>query len=164
MTDFVRVKAIFTGEECSNCIDYFQWDNNISYTLEEEISQAIWNKIIHGEKESEKELKSHIFNVYYLRKVSRIFEWIKMIAIPSRTRLDAKKYKCPTHMSDFSKEHSEDTMFIFMNDAAVHFKNTSVFIAAGDALVFDEKKEVALEALDGPVYLICLFILYKKLH
>ncbi len=159
---FTKITALFGKEECENCIDQFQWDNNISYTHEEEITHAVWNKIIHGESEAEKKLKAAVFNLYNLKRASRIFDWIKMIAIPARSQISKKKYKCPKHMCVFEKEFTEDTMFIFFTKAVVHFKSTKVLVDAGDAVVFEEKHEVSIEALDCPVYLICLFIIYKS--
>ena len=160
---FKRILSIFNKQECENCIDQFEWDNSISYTQEDDIVRAIWSKIIHGESEAEKELKSKVFNSYELKRASRIFNWIKMIAIPARSKINAKKYKCPKHMCEFNGEFTEDTIFIFFTKAIIHFKLSTVVVEAGDAIIFDESREVALEASDVPAYLICIFVIYKTL-
>lgn len=159
---FTKISAIFNKEECENCIDYFRWDNSISYTQEEETTRAVWNKIIHGESEAEKKLKSAVFNLYNLKRASRIFDWIKMIAVPARSKIEKKKYQCPKHMCKLDKEFTEDTMFIFFSKAILHFKSTPVFVEAGDVVVFDESRAVSIEALDNPVYFICMFMIYKS--
>lgn len=159
---FTHVSSIFNKQECENCIDHFRWDNSISYTQEEETTRAVWNKIIHGESEAEKKLKSAVFNLYNLKRASRIFDWIKMLAIPARSKISEKKYQCPKHMCEFKNEFTEDTMFIFFTDAIVHFKTKSVSVEAGDVVVFEESRVVSIEALESSVYLICLFMIYKS--
>ena len=65
-------------------------------------------------------------------------------------------------MCEFEKEFTEDTIFIFFTKAVIYFKTTKVFVEAGDVVVFEESREVSIEALDDPAYLICLFMIYKS--
>jgi hypothetical protein len=157
MGEFERIASIFIEEECNNCIDFLKWDNTISYALEEDITNAIWTKIIHGERKSDKELKKNVFT-----HTARIFEWVKMLAIPAQTKIKAQTYKCPDHMCKFDKTKPQKTMLVFLTDATAHFKRSSVNLAAGDALIFNSSKEVGLEALKTPIYMICAYVLHKR--
>jgi len=152
--EFDRIIEFLAGEECENCIDYFQWDNAISYSLEEELIKSMWGKMRYGVRDPEKELRSKLMN--YQVKVSRFFDWIKMITIPSGTTSTKQTYSCPQHLGLNGAKHYR-TLFMFFSDAIAHFNTSSVDVSKGSVLICKNKKMQISAPKGSAVYVICIY-------